>query len=78
MQLSHESRLQVLSGIGHAIRAGCLDPVLSPYFDGRVAEGDCRSPDLRAAIADLLTAVRRVGTQSRADLEQLELGRGRA
>ncbi len=70
--LNHRNRLEALAGIRHSIQVGTLDPILTPYFDGRVEEGDVRSPALRAALADLLAATDRVETQARADLTSLK------
>jgi hypothetical protein len=64
--LSNESRLRALSVIGRSIRAGCLDPVLDPYIDGRTE--DVRTPALKQAIADLLAAVDRLEATAKGDL----------
>jgi len=72
LTLSVRSRLDQLVGISHSIQVAVLDPILTPYTDGRVIEGDVRSPALRQAIAGLLAAADRVGTQAKADLASLK------
>jgi hypothetical protein len=69
--VTHQNRLEVLGRLGRCIRFD-LDTVCSPYWDGRIPEGDTRSDDLRSATADLLAAVDRLEAQARADLEDLE------
>ncbi len=69
--LSHKTQLDALSMISRSVQLD-LDPELAPYFDGRIPEGDVRSPALKAALADLLTAADRVADQSKEDLAALK------
>jgi hypothetical protein len=65
--VNNRTQLDTLSRTGHSIRAA-MDNPLAPYFDGRIPEGDVRSPALKSAIADLLAAADRVAAQAKTDL----------
>lgn len=75
--VSHRTQLASLSTARYGVHR-TLENVLAPWFDGRIPAGDIRSPDLKAAVADLFVAADRVDAQAKADLEQLEIGEVRS